>query len=68
MSHAHESPQSSVPEHDLGPMHITSQAPAPHSMFEHDCWPLHAMSHAFAIVQSIPLRHESFIPHAIVHV
>jgi hypothetical protein len=67
MSHAHESLQSSVPWHDLGPMHITSHAPLPHSMFSHDCWPLHEMSHDFAIVQSMPLRHDWLMPHAIVH-
>ena len=66
MSHLHESPQSSVSEHDFGPMHITSQAPLPHSMSEHDCWPLHVMPHDFAIVQSMPLRHDWVIPQVIV--
>jgi hypothetical protein len=63
MSHAHDTPQTTL-RHDESPVHATLHGPAPQLTFLQLCAPLHAISHDLLLVQSMPLRHELSVEHA----
>lgn len=63
MSHAHDRPQLTL-RHDRLPVHATLQVPSPQVRFRQLCAPLHVIAHDLLFVQSIPLRHELSVEHA----
>ena len=63
MSQAHETPQTTL-RHDPSPVHATLHGPAPQLRFLQLSAPLHVTVHDLLVVQSIPVRHELSLEHA----